>query len=320
MSDALPRPPFDPDLTAALAELAAGSTPVTTETLEQRRAPVESPADLTSADLEAAGLIRRDVTVPGHEGAPVTLSIIQRADHTVGPGLYHLHGGGMILGTRFSGTRGYLDWITELDAVLVTAEYRLAPEFPDPTPVEDAYAGLVWTAEHAKELGIDRLFGLGSSAGGGLMAGCALLARDRRGPELAGQVLLCPMLDDRQATASQRQFGSVYAGWDSRSNAFGWAALLGDTVGGPDVSVYAAPARATDLVGLPPTYLDCGTTDLFRDEDVAFASALLSAGVDTELHLWAGGFHGFELCAPQAPVSIAAHAARTAWLRRRLAR
>src|SRR5262249_2847776 len=149
-----------------------------------------------------------------------------------------------------------MSWITEHDAVLVTAEYRLAPEFPDPYPVEDCYCGLVWTAEHAAELGIDanRLLIAGASAGGGLSAGTALMARDRNGPQLIGQALLCPMLDDRDQTVSTRQYEDVGT-WVRPSNRTGWQALLGDRRGTADVSIYAAPARATDLSGLPPAYI-----------------------------------------------------------------
>jgi acetyl esterase/lipase len=236
---------------------------------------------------------------------------------TSGPGIYHAHGGGMIVGDRFTGIESLIGWIDRYDAVVVTVEYRLAPEFPDPYPVEDCYAGLVWTADHADELGIDlgRLIIAGGSAGGGLAAGTALLARDRSGPALAGQLLMCPMLDDRDNTVSTLQIDGVGV-WDRGSNVTGWNALLGDRKGGEGVSIYAAPARASDLSGLPPAYIDCGSAEVFRDEDVAFASALWAAGVQAELHVWAGGFHAFEGFAPHAAVSQAALAARDSWVAR----
>ena len=203
------------------------------------------------------------------------------------------------------------------DLVLVAVEYRLAPHHPYPAPVEDCYAGLVWTVEHAAELGVDpaRIVIAGQSAGGGLAAGTALLARDRGGPALAGQMLLCPMLDDRDATVSTHQFPDG-GRWDREQNRFGWSAYLGSRRGTTDVDVYAAPSRAADLSGLPPTYIDVGSAEVFRDEDVAYASAIWAAGGDAELHVYPGGFHGFEVVAPEIAISRACIDARERWLQR----
>jgi acetyl esterase/lipase len=210
--------------------------------------------------------------------------------------------------------------VAEHDAVFVTVEYRLAPEFPGPTPVKDCYAGLVWTAEHADELGIDpdRLLIAGASAGGGLAAGCALLARDRNGPRLCAQMLMCPMPDDRSVTVSSSQIDGV-GNLDRGDNLMGWTALLGDRRGTDDVSVYAAPARATDLSGLPPAFIDCGSVEVFRDEDVAYASAIWAAGGQAELHVWPGAFHGFHFMAPAARLARESSAAPRVWLDRILA-
>jgi acetyl esterase/lipase len=214
---------------------------------------------------------------------------------------------------------GALEYARELDAVVVSVEYRLAPEHPHPAPIEDVYAGLLWTAEHAKEIGGDpeRIVIMGASAGGGLSAALALLTRDRGGPRPIGQLLLCPMLDDRNDTPSAHQMTGVGV-WDRTSNETGWTALLGDRRGGPDVSPYAAPARAEDLTGLPPAFLDVGSAETFRDEVVAYASRLWQSGGIAELHVWPGGFHGFDGFAPQAAVSQAARAAHVSWLRRLL--
>jgi acetyl esterase/lipase len=183
--------------------------------------------------------------------------------------------------------------------------------------VEDCYAGLVWTAGHAEELGFDpeRLIIAGASAGGGLAAGVALMARDRGGPALAGQVLICPMLDDRNETVSSYQIDG-FGLWDRTSNDTGWDALLGDRRKTPEVSVYAAPARATDLSGLPPAFIDAATAEVFRDEVVAYASAIWAVGGVAELHVWAGGFHGFDMIVPQAALSIQARDVRTRWVQR----
>jgi acetyl esterase/lipase len=319
MTNTLTRPPFDPELAAAL-ELVAQQTPPTF-TIDMLPALREG---MTGAEvlalLDQRDIQTRDVTIAGHDGDDIVVSVIERRGRTgTGPGIFHTHGGGMIIGDRWLGVTEFLGLIEQHDAVVVTVEYRLAPEFPDPYPVEDCYAGLVWTGEHAAELGIDpdRLIIAGASAGGGLAAGTALLARDRRGPALAAQLLICPMLDDRDASVSTTQIDGVGV-WDRNSNLLGWSALLGDRRGTDDVSVYAAPARATDLAGLPPAYIDCGSAEVFRDEDVAYATALWAAGVQAELHVWAGGFHGFDMMAPQAAVSQAAVATRRGWLARAL--
>ncbi|UXN33423.1 MULTISPECIES: alpha/beta hydrolase fold domain-containing protein [Micrococcaceae] len=221
----------------------------------------------------------------------------------------------MVIGDRWAGLSQFLPWVIENDAVAVTVEYRLAPEFPDPYPVEDCYAGLVWSSDHAEELGIDpnRLIVAGASAGGGLAAGIALLAGDRKGPALAGQVLIYPMLDDRDNTISTVQIDGEGI-WDRSSNVMGWTALLGERKGTDDVSIYAAPARAMDLSGLPPTFIDCGSAEVFRDEDVAYATALWQACVQAELHVWPGGFHGFDMSAPDSVLGKKMISTRSQWI------
>ncbi|MBE3000536.1 alpha/beta hydrolase fold domain-containing protein [Nocardiopsis sp. HNM0947] len=319
MLSAFPRPPFDAELEAVLAALADQIPPtLTADMIPQLRQ--AAPAQTSDEVLAEAGLTRRDVTVPGHLGDDITVSVIKRRDHRgPGPGIFHTHGGGMVSGDRFSALTQVIPWVVEHDAVMVTVEYRLAPEFPDPYPVEDCYAGLLWTAEHAAELGIDpeRLLIAGASAGGGLAAGVTLMARDRRGPALAGQMLMYPMLDDRDRTVSSAQMEGVGL-WDRASNTMGWTALLGERRRTDEVSVYAAPARATDLSGLPPAFIDCGSAEVFRDEDVAYASALWRDGVQAELHVWPGGFHGFDLAAPHTALAHAMTEARNSWVARLL--
>ncbi|WP_232344204.1 alpha/beta hydrolase [Actinoplanes awajinensis] len=317
-----PPPPFDPELAAALDVLAVGLPPALTADMIEPMRSGSLLAEVSDDDLARGGaftVTRR--TVPGPAGDPdVELLVLTPAGAGPGlPGLYHVHGGGMILGDNRTGVEVLQDWATEVPSVIVSVEYRLAPEHPHPAPVEDCYAGLVWTAKNATELGIDpqRLIIAGASAGGGLSAATALLARDRGGPELAGQMLLCPMLDDRNDTPSAVQMAGRGV-WDRTANDTGWTALLGADRGGPDVSPYAAPARATDLSGLPPAFIDVGSAETFRDEDVAYASRIWQAGGRAELHVWPGGFHGFDMLAPQAAVSQEARAARVRWLRRLL--
>lgn len=187
-------------------------------------------------------------------------------------------------------------------------------------PVEDCYAALVWVSEHAAELGIDaeRLLVAGASAGGGLAAGVALLARDRNGPDLVGQFLVCPMLDDRDESVSTRQFEGLGL-HDRESNQIGWLALLGDRRAGLDVSIYAAPARALDLSGLPPAFIDVGSAEVFRDEDVAYATRIWENGGVAELHVWPGGTHGWDALAPEGRMAQQAAQARRDWVGRLLA-
>lgn len=315
----IPRPPFDPELEAVLtAQAGVFPTTVTPDMIPLLRQP--TPADLTAQLLEQFDVEVREVTVPGYEGAELVASIFTAKGRTgtgTGPGFYHTHGGGMIVGDRFAGINQYLEWAVRYNGVLVSIEYRLAPEFPDPYPVEDCYAGLVWTAEHADELGIDldRLIICGASAGGGLAAGTALLARDRQGPTLAAQMLVYPMLDDRNDTVSAYQIQGVGV-WDQTSNETGWNALLGERRDGDDVSIYAAPARATDLSNLPPTFIDVGSAEVFRDEDVAYASKIWAAGGQAELHVWPGAFHGCDMMAYHTQIALEMRTARDSWIRR----
>ncbi|WP_260979659.1 MULTISPECIES: alpha/beta hydrolase [Microbacterium] len=317
----LPRPPFDPEL-APMLEVISQMLPstLTAEMLPAMRAGSLPGLPTRAEILESAQLQSRDVTIPGFEGADIVVSVIEAKGRTgTGPGIFHTHGGGMIMGDRFTAVEAFAEWIHRYNAVVVSVEYRLAPEFPDPYPVEDCYAGLVWTAENADRLGIEseRLLIAGGSAGGGLAAGVALLARDRRGPHLVGQMLMYPMLDDRDATVSTHQIDGVGV-WDRGSNLLGWNSLLGERRGTDDVSIYAAPARATDLSNLPPAFIDCGSAEVFRDEDVAYASAIWAAGGQAELHVWPGAFHAFEGFAPQAALSHDAVDARDRWIRRLL--
>jgi triacylglycerol lipase len=189
-----------------------------------------------------------------------------------------------------------------LDCVVVSVDYRLAPESPFPAPVEDCYAGLAWTAAHADELGIDRerIVVVGQSAGGGLAAALALLVRDRAEIPLCYQLLIYPMIDDRNTTTSSQLVTKV---WTREANLLGWRCYLGHEPGVGEVSPYAAAARAEDLRGLAPTFIGVGTLDVFRDENIDYAQRLLAAGVPTELHVYPGAPHGFEGLAPQAAVS-----------------
>ncbi|MBH5338432.1 alpha/beta hydrolase [Streptomyces pactum] len=316
--------PYDPALGAVLDAMsrddASAARPPTVAALRDSAAafPLPPVADV----IGGRAIDAEERTVPGPAGAPGLDVTVLRPRHpgpAVVPGLYNIHGGGMISGHRHQDTARLADLVEQLGVVAVNVEYRLAPEHPDPAPVEDCYAGLRWMLEHAGELGVDpeRVVVMGGSAGGGLSAGVALLARDRGGPAPAGQLLLCPMLDDRNTTVSSHQYAASGT-WRRETNILAWRALLGERAGDPaaDVSVYAAPARAADLSGLPPAFVEAGSAELFRDEDVAYASRIWAAGGQAELHIWQGAFHGFDVFAPDHEVTRAALAARRSWLRR----
>ena len=323
-TEAGPPPPYDPECGAVLATLPS-FPPLTLDSIPAMRAGAAAYMPRpTNAELARGGSYSvEERTVPGPPGAPdVALIICTPVGATATaavPALYYTHGGGMITGTARDALGDLLDLAEQVGAALVSVEYRLAPETPHPGPVEDCYAGLVWTAEHAGALGIDpdRIVLVGGSAGGGLAAALALLARDRGGPVPAGQLLMCPMLDDRNDSPSVHQMAGGRM-WNRSANEVGWTALLGEARGGPDVSPYAAPSRATDLSGLPPAFIDVGSADSFRSEDVEYAERIWLAGGVAELHVWPGGFHGFGGIAPTAALSKAAVAARADWLRRLL--
>jgi len=260
----------------------------------------------------------QDRQVPGPSGDPdITVRVYRPVNATEPlPGIYYIHGGGMIMGDIAGEDAGATMLCDLVGAVVVSVEYRLAPEHPHPAPVEDCYAGLVWTASHTAELGIDaqRLALYGGSAGGGLVLGCALLARDRGGPALKFMMPIYPMIDDRNETPSSQEITDIGI-WDRDGNIEAWAWYLG----GKPADQYAAPARAQDLSGLPPAFIDVGTVDLFRDEDIAFAQRLMQAGVPTELVVNPGSYHASEVFAPEAALSQRIWARRVEALRRALA-
>ncbi|MFT3661438.1 MAG: alpha/beta hydrolase [Gordonia sp. (in: high G+C Gram-positive bacteria)] len=233
-----------------------------------------------------------------------------------GPAVLFLHGGGMILGAVDDVDRE-IALYAELSGVPVLAvDYRLAPENPDPLPLEDCYAALVAMADSAVELGIDpgRIGVLGESAGGGLAAGVTLLARERGGPSIARQVLIYPMLDDR-TTGPDEHLGR-HAVWTYDDNATGWGALLGERVGGAAVAPASAPGRCVDMTDLPPAYIEVGEIDVFRDEAIAYASRLLGAGVSCELRVVSGVPHTYEWIAPDVTAARRSIEERVRYLRR----
>lgn len=282
----------------------------------QSRLPIPTP-DSASASVEMS--VR---AIPGPNGAPDVQVIVYRPPGLTeaAPCVLHLHGGGFVLGSAAAMEGPHRMVSTALRCVIVTVDYRLAPEVVFPGAVEDAYAALCWIMANADELGVDpaRVGVAGESAGGGLAAALALLTRDRGQHAIAFQHLTYPMLDDRTCTAVDPHPHTGQFIWTAHNNQFGWAALLGQEPGGPDVSPYAAPARAGDLSGLPPTYIATGGLDLFLDEDLDYARRLMRGGVPVELHVYPGAFHAFDLSAT-AEVAVQARRDSLTALRRLIA-
>jgi len=239
--------------------------------------------------------------IPGPEGSPDIRALVYHPNPTQGavPALMWLHGGGYIMGSAAGEDAMLRSIISTVGCAAVAVDYRLAPETPYPGPLEDCYAALKWLSTHADELGIDlnRIAVGGSSAGGGLAAALALLARDRGEFSLMFQFLIAPMIDDRTCTLAEPH---PYTGefiWTREANRFGWISLLGHEPGGADVPPYAAVARAEHLEGLPAAFINVGAIDLFLEEDVEYARRLMRAGVPTELHVYPGAYHGFRMVA-----------------------
>ncbi len=272
-------------------------------------------ASFKAPDLSDA-VTRTEHLVPGDPPVRVRVHRPAGAEGPL-PAIVTIHGGGYVIGTYDMDDLLLDRWCPDLGIVGVSVEYRLAPETPYPGPLDDCYAALRWTYDRADELGIEpRCIGVsGISAGGGLAAALALLARDRGEVPLAFELLDCPMLDDRQTTPSIRAAG-LYV-WGSDSNTFGWRAYLGALYGTADVPPYAAAARATELAGLPPSCVIVGSIDGFRDEDVDYAQRLNQAGVPCELHVIAGLPHAYLLVPDAAAVQLATRSAHD-WLARQL--
>jgi acetyl esterase/lipase len=258
-----------------------------------------------------------DRMVPGPEGAPeIAVRIYRRAGAgNAVPGVFYIHGGGMIMGDLSMGELSVIRMCEETGATFLSVDYRLAPEHPYPAALQDCYAALCWMDENRVAVGItsSALSLVGASAGGGLTIATALMTRDLKGPDIGFQMPFYPMIDDRNETPSSHEITDIGI-WDRAGNIEAWGWYLG----GKPADGYAAPARAENLNGLPATYIDVGTMDLFRDENMAFAARLVQAGVRTEFHLWPGAYHASETFAPGAALSRQMWDCRLAALKRAL--
>lgn len=282
---------FDPELAAVIPAIPA----VTISDLAAARAGLDELSAQAGANVDTSGVVIEDRVVPGSGGhsIPVRVYAPTERDGRL-PGILYIHGGGFALGSVDTEHAGAVMLARSVGAVVVSVDYRLAPEHPFPAGLDDCYDTLTWMRDGADqfEVDLDRLAVFGNSAGGGLAAAVALLSRDRGGPSLCFQYLGIPELDDRLETVSMQTFVDTPM-WNRPNAVLSWQYYLGDDPG--EVSPYAAPARATDLSGLPPTYISTMEFDPLRDEGLIYGLRLLQAGVTVELHQYPGTFHGSAL-------------------------
>ncbi|MGO9265891.1 MAG: alpha/beta hydrolase [Candidatus Binataceae bacterium] len=312
---------LDPELRAVVEKLPT-DRPLDLNKIPAARVKMNKMVTALLAGLPAVeGVTSQDHFAPGFQGDPAVRVRVYRPNVQPNklPALYWIHGGGYVMGDIEQDDRLMKQLVKRIGCVTVSVDYRLAPEHPFPAPVEDCYAGLKWLFRHAGEFGVEpsRIAIGGASGGGGLAAGLALLTRDRGEVQIAFQLLIYPMIDDRNATPASYAITDPRM-WNRESNRLGWRAYLGRDGGGTDISPYAAAARATDLTNLPPAYIPVGALDLFVDENIEYAQRLIQAGVPTELHVYPGAFHGFDLFAPSATVSKQFKADRDSALKRAL--
>ncbi|MCH1542421.1 MAG: alpha/beta hydrolase [Alphaproteobacteria bacterium] len=305
-------PYIDPDLEAGLAVMHAltGGNDLTQD-LAAARLAANARDEMLLANIERPANIAQGMeTASSADGHDIDMRIMQptqAGEKKVGkkPLFYWIHGGGYVLGQAKQGDIFTLR-AAQLGCYAASVEYRLAPETAYPGPLEDCYEGLKHLLDNADALGIDktRIIIGGVSAGGGLCAGLALLIRDRGLCAPLGQLLIYPMIDDTNIEPASETLPDTPI-WSRHYNLFGWRSYLGDLFGTKDIPIYAAPARAENVSGLPPTYMPVGDLDLFLDENIAYARKLTRARVPTHFHIVPGAFHGFNGFVPDAPVSRA---------------
>jgi acetyl esterase/lipase len=297
---------FDPEIKAVLTELSQQSE----EAVLPKRGDWKALRVETNALMEHMATLAPpfpDVEVTSFylttaDDASIELRWYTKIGSSPGSAVVYAHGGGMICGSLDIYDSVVSQYVTTSGVPFLAVEYRLAPEHPGTVPMEDTYSAIVWLTEHAKELGIDptRIAVMGDSGGGGVAAGSAILARDR-GISLSKQILIYPMLDDRNIEPDPHLV--PFVSWTYDNNYTGWQALLGSDLAGDNVSPLAAPARNTNFEGLAPAYIEVGELDIFRDEDVDYAKKLWRAGVSVELHVHPGAQHAFESIVPSTQVA-----------------
>lgn len=295
-----------PELLAALAAFPAFDLNEELIAMLRQGGPMLSGLTAPTIPPELAAVTLDERFIPGPPDAPDVRVLVFTPPTTAAaarPAYLNIHGGGFVLGSADMSELPSREMALEQDCVVVSVDYRLAPETRWPGAVEDCYAALRWMHREAASLGIDptRIAVGGESAGSGHAASLALLARDRGEFPICFQLLDCPMLDDRTGAVGDPH---PYCGefvWTPDKNRFGWRALLGVEPGGPDVPTDAVPARVENLEGLPPALIVVGTLDLFLEENIEYARRLLRAGVPAELHVIPGGYHGFGIAGGDVP-------------------
>src|SRR3954467_10832706 len=303
----------DPELRDALALLP--QVPLTADTLMRRRA--DALASLNSVPTpDLPDIATGEIHVENAFGAKPIRVLTYRpvTSNDSLPAIVNIHGGGFVMGAPEMKDAENSLFASQLRCAIYSVDHRLAPESPQPAPLEDIYSVFAWLHANAGQLGLDpaRIGIKGESGGGGLAAGAALYSRDRQGPKFAFQHLIYPMIDDRTAV---RKDLHPYVGefvWTQENNYFGWGLLLGEEPGSADVSHYAAAVGAADVSGLPPTYISVGGLDLFLEENMIYADRLSRAGVPVELHMYPGAYHGFYRIPNARLTKQAEHGSRSA--------
>ena len=298
---------LDPELKGPIKAMLSQMPPNNFNDLPAARAASKKMTAAMKSQMPAIpGITAEDRAIPGPKDAPEVTVRIYRPEKRpkLSPALLWIHGGGYMLGDIEGEDFTTKQFALAGECTVVSVEYRLAPEHPYPAPLEDCYAALKWLSTHAGELGVDRsriAIG-GASAGGGLAAGLALLTRDREEVKVMFQLLIYPMINDCNIQPASETLPDALF-WTRESNLMGWRSYLGSKPGGKGVSCYASAYRASNLAGLPPAYIATGDIDLFAQEDIEYARRLIAAGVPTELHVYPGGCHAFDMLVPNADVS-----------------
>lgn len=287
--------------------------------LQGTRAGVRAFAEAIAAQIpDEPSVSVEEVQAPRSDGSALAIRLLRPTEATGPlPVLVWFHGGGQVLGYAAQDDPTLKHLVLEVGCIVASVDYRLAPEAPAPAAAEDGLLAHRWLRSQAAALGIDegRIALAGQSGGGGIAAATALMIRDQGEPAPLFQALSYPMLDDRNTTASSHEVTDIGI-WDRATNILAWNLILGDRAGADEVPPYSAPARTTDLTGLPPTFIAAAELDVFRDENLSYATRLQASGVPVELHLYPGAYHAFDLFAPEAAVSAAYVHAWHGYLRR----
>lgn len=266
------------------------------DSLRAATAGVPENLNVTKEDLEVARLDGNGV-IPIRVYRPINVTEIL-------PVIFAIHGGGMFMGSIEADDSHAATLCQDSGAITIAIDYRLAPEFPYPAGLDDCFTTLKWIVNNSVELGINpmRVAVYGESAGGNIALALGLMARDQGGPMISFLAPIYPMVDDRSVSPSSYEVVDVGV-WDRHEQLEAWKWYLGPQYGSDDISIYAAPARATDFSNLPPIFIDIGTIDLFRDEVITLVGKIASSGVPIEFHLYPGAYHAAELFAPEAELS-----------------